>query len=423
MTHLSTHRLALRSYGVAAAAATIALTLSACGGGGFDDDAASGGATGDERGLTSSDSPITVLIGSSGDAETAAVNEAVAKWSAETGKEATVSVASDLNQQLSQGFAAGTPADIFYLSTEALPGFAGNGSVIAYGDLLSNKDDFYQPLIENFTFDGKFYCAPKDFSTLALIVNNQMWDEAGLGEYPGSWDELQEAAKSLTKEGVAGLAFGAEYQRVGVFMAGAGGALVANGEAVVDSEENLDALDYVLDGLNGGEFAFAADTGSGWGGEAFGMERAAMVIEGNWITGAMQNDYPDVDYTVVQVPAGPKGPGTLQFTNCWGMAADSPNQQAALELIEYLTTPEQQMAFSEAFGPMPSVKSAGDQWRADNPELVAFLDGADYAQFIPPVEGIGTVIGDFNNQLENLRSTGAESILSSTQTSLQAILG
>lgn len=30
--------------------------------------------------------------------------------------------ASDLNQQLSQGFASGSPADLFYLSTDALAG-------------------------------------------------------------------------------------------------------------------------------------------------------------------------------------------------------------------------------------------------------------------------------------------------------------
>ena len=75
----------------------------------------------------------------------------------------------------------------------------------------------------------------------------------------------------------------------------------------------------------------------------------------------MTNDYPDVEYVVAELPAGPAGQGTMQFTNCWGMAADSPNQQAALELVEYLTSTEQQLAFSEAFGPMPSVQSAADR--------------------------------------------------------------
>src|SRR5699024_11419070 len=59
--------------------------------------------------LTSSDDALEILIGSSGEAETAAVEDAVAAWSADSGIDASVSVANDLPQQLSQGFAAGTP--------------------------------------------------------------------------------------------------------------------------------------------------------------------------------------------------------------------------------------------------------------------------------------------------------------------------
>ncbi len=397
------------------------LVLTGCGSGsGFDEPAAD-----DTAGtLTSSDDALTVLIGSSGDAETAAVEEAVAAWSADSGVEAKVQVANDLAQQLSQGFAAGTPADLFYLSTDAIAGYAGNGSLKAYGDELANKDDFYPSLVENFTVDDEFYCAPKDFSTLALVINTDLWAEAGLTEadIPTTWDELSDVAETLTTDDRVGLAFGAEYQRVGTFMAQAGGGLVVDGAAVADSDENVEALDYVASHLKDGTFAYAADIGAGWGGEAFGKQMAAMVIEGNWITGAMTNDFPDVAYTVAELPAGPAGKGTLQFTNCWGMAADSPNQQAALELVEYLTSSESQLAFSEAFGPMPSIQSAADAWTEANPTMAAFLAGAEYAQFMPNLEGATDVVGDFNAQLESLETTDPATILDSVQQNLSAIV-
>ena len=66
---------------------------------------------------------MTVLIGSSGDTETDAVRSAVAAWSEESGTEAGVQVASDLAQELSQGFAAGSPPDVFYVSTDLLAGY------------------------------------------------------------------------------------------------------------------------------------------------------------------------------------------------------------------------------------------------------------------------------------------------------------
>ena len=413
--------------GAGALLLTGTLALTACGSG-FDDGGDTGGETGDASELTSSDDALSILIGSSGDAETAAVEEAVAAWSEESGVEASVQVANDLPQQLSQGFAAGSPPDLFYLATEALAGYAGNGSLVAYGDLLENKDDFYPSLVQNFTVDDQFYCAPKDFSTLQLIINTQLWEDAGLTEddVPTTWDELADVAATLTTDGVTGLAFGAEYQRLGAFMAQAGGQLVSDdgSEAVANSPENVEALTYVQEQMDAGSFAYATtDLGAGWGGEAFGTQKAAMTIEGNWITGAMMNDYPDVGYLVAELPEGPAGKGTMQFTNCWGMAADSPNQQAALELVQYLTSAEQQLAFSEAFGPMPSVQSAADQWTADNPDMAAFLAGADYAKGVPTNDGIAAVITDFNASLEGLKSGDPQEILDTVQGNVEAVVG
>jgi len=285
----------------------------------------------------------------------------------------------------------------------------------------------FPSLVQNFTFEDEFYCAPKDFSTLQLIVNTSLWEAAGLtdDDIPTTWDELSDVAATLTKDGVTGLAFGPEYQRVGAFMAQAGGQLISDDgtEAVANSPENVEALTYVKEQMEAGSFAYSSDLGAGWGGEAFGKQLAAMTIEGNWIQGAMTNDFPDVEYQVVELPEGPAGKGTMQFTNCWGMAADSPNQQAALDLVEYLTSAEQQLAFSEAFGPMPSVQSAAEQWKADNPELAAFIAGADYAKGVPTNDGISAVISDFNAQLEGLKTGDPQQILDTVQENAEAIVG
>lgn len=406
--------------GAVAVAATLALT--ACGSG-FSD----GGSGSDSTGkLTSSSKPLTVMIGSSGDAETAAVKSAVADWSKSDGTKASVVAAADLNQQLSQGFAANKPADVFYLSTDALAGYASNGSLLAYGDKLSNKDDFYPSLVKSFTYDDKFYCAPKDFSTLQLIINTDMWSAAGLtdSDVPKTWDELQSVAKKLTTAGHVGLGISGEYARIGSFMTQAGGNLMNDDstKATADSDANVKALDYVKSLLTAGDLKYAKDLGAGWGGEAFGKGLAAMTIEGNWITGAMSADYPNVKYKVVELPKGPAGAGTLQFTNCWGIAADSPNQAAALKLVEKLTSKGDQLAFSKAFGPMPSIKSAASEWKSENPALVPFLTAADYAKGVPTAKGSADVVTDLNSKLETLKTADPKAILAATQKNLEALL-
>ncbi|RMI04902.1 sugar ABC transporter substrate-binding protein [Cellulomonas triticagri] len=405
--------------GATALGAAGLLALTACGGSGFDE----GGDTSSDGGSSGS---LSVLIGSSGDAETDAVTAAVAAWSEESGVEATVQVASDLTQELSQGFASGDPADVFYVSADQFQTYASNGSLYPYGADLDAADDFYPSLVDQFTYDGELVCAPKDFSTLGLIINTSAWEAAGLTEadVPTTWEQLTDVAGRLTTDGQVGLGISGEYARVGAFLAQAGGTMTdaAGTEATVDSPENVEGLTYVQQLLASGSAAYAADLGTGWGGEAFGTGAAAMTIEGNWITGAMENDYPDVAYQVAELPAGPAGQGTLQFTNCWGVAADSSAQSDAVDLVQHLTAADQQLAFADAFGVMPSVQSAADGWKEMYPEMTAFIDSAAFAQNVVNARGAADVITDFNAQLEGLKTGDPAAILGSVQTNLQAVL-
>ncbi|GAA2753833.1 sugar ABC transporter substrate-binding protein [Amnibacterium kyonggiense] len=407
--------------GLVAAAGVLALT--ACGSG-FGGSSPSGSASG---GLTSGKGALTVLIGSSGDAETAAVKQQVADWSKSSGTKATVQAASDLNQQLSQGFASGKPADVFYLGADTFANYAKQGSLLAYGDRLKNKGDYYPALVKSFTYENKFYCAPKDFSTLALEINTKLWDAAGLkdSDVPTTWDQLKTVAQKLTKGKVTGLVTSNEYQRLGAFMTEAGGNLMndTSTKATADSAANKQALTYVQDGLKSGWWKFTKDVGAGWGGEAFGKQLAAMTIEGNWITGAMKSDYPGIDYKVVPLPAGPAGKGTLQFTNCWGIAADSPNQAAAVKLVEQLTSSDDQLAFAKAFGPMPSIESAADGWKQEYPDYSAFIDSAAFAKGVPTAVGSTDVVTDLNSKLASLKTADIGSLLATTQKNLSALQG
>jgi multiple sugar transport system substrate-binding protein len=367
-----------------------------------------------------------VLIGSSGDAETNAVRKAVAAWSEESGVEAKVKAAADLNQELAQGFAGNSPPDVFYLSTDSLASYAGNGSLEPYASDLDNADAFFPILEEAFTYEDQFWCAPKDFSTLALVINNALWEDAGLTEddVPTTWEELEAVSETLTKGKTAGLVFSPEYQRVGVFFEGAGGGLTNDEgtEATANSEANVQALDFVKKMLNDGTAAYSTDVGAGWGGEAFGKELGAMTIEGNWIVGAMEADFPDVDYQVAELPSGPEEQATLQFSNCWGVAAESGNVEGAVSLVEHLTAPEQQIEFAEAFGVLPSDEEAAAEFSEKSPENAAFVDGVEYAKNLPAQEGAADVIADLNSKLATLKNSDSQKILDDTQKNLEAVV-
>ncbi|AZZ53182.1 sugar ABC transporter substrate-binding protein [Rathayibacter festucae] len=407
-----THSTRTARWGAAILAGGLALSLGACSSGG-------GGGADDSAGLT-------VMIGSSGDAETTAVTDAVNSWGEANDTAVDVVAASDLTQQLGQGFSGGNPPDLFYMSWDQFQTYASNRYLEPYAQDADDADAFYPALRDAFTYDDQFYCEPKDFSTLGLVINTDLWAAAGLtdADVPTDWASLQSAAQKLTANGVTGLSFGPEYARIGTFMNQAGGSLLSEDGTTVtaDTPENVAGLTEVKTLLSDGVLKFPADLDSGWSGEAFGKGAAAMVIEGPWINGALEADYPDVNYTVAELPAGPGGKSTFTFSNCWGIPAGSTTADQAESLVASLTSDEQQLAFSDAFGVIPSTESGAAEYASKYPENAAFVTGNDYAVSPVAFAGAATVITDFNSALEGLASGDPEAILADLQTNLQDAL-
>ncbi|GFJ88931.1 hypothetical protein Prum_025730 [Phytohabitans rumicis] len=187
---------------LAALAAGALLATAGCGNG-FDDSSS-------DSGQEAGPAALQILIGSSGQAETKAVQDAAAAWASSSGNTATVTPAQDLVQQLGQAFAGDSPPDVFYVDAGRFADYASVGALEPYGDKISNPDDFYESLRTTFTYDGKFYCAPKDFSTLALQINTDLWTKAGLtdADVPTTWDQLTSVAQKIKGSGTVPLALG-----------------------------------------------------------------------------------------------------------------------------------------------------------------------------------------------------------------------
>lgn len=406
-----------RVAGTVLLAAALAAALSACGGG-FSNKPAQ---------QQSGPASLQVLMASSGDAETKAVQSAAAAWAASTGNKATVTPAQDIAQQLGQAFAGSNPPDVFYVDASRFADYASVGALMPYGDKIPDANDFYESLRKTFTYQGKLYCIPKDFSTIAMEINTGLWAKAGLGagDVPTTWDQLTTVAQKLKTAGVTPIAIGDTRDRIGAFMVEAGGWIVNSDgtKATADSPQNLKALQYVQSLLKSGYAQYPKQLSAGWAGEAFGKGLAAITFEGNWIKGAMQSDYPTIKYTVNPMPTGPKGAGTLSFTQCWGISAKTKYQDAAIKFVQAMTAKDQQLTFAKAFGVMPSRQSAKDQYTAQFPTDKAFIDGAGSAQGPVNAPKMDSVLTDFDTGLQQLATSDPAAILQRLQKNTSDALG
>ena len=390
-----------RRAGALAAASAMALILAACGGSDFADD--DGDSDSEAAPTGDPDAPaeaasLTLMGFSSGTAEDDALNAIIENYNEQSDNTARFNPVPEYDTALQAALAGGSPPDVIYIDSNRLPDLVEAGALSPADGQVDDDGDFYESLRETFSYDGTFWCPPKDFSTLGLVYNVDMLEEAGV-EPPTNWDELAAAAEALTDGDTVGLVVAPEYPRWGVFMFQAGGGVTDDEvtSMTIDSDANREALSY-LEGLYAdGYAATPTDLDSGWAGEAFGQGRAAMTIEGNWIVGAMNNDFPDINWAVSELPTGPDGSGTFVFTVCYGVPAASQNQEAAWDLVNYLVSPDALLEFTEQFPVMPGRESLADDWTDAHSELGAFIAGAEYArpfQFVPGFQAVVDVLND-----------------------------
>ncbi|MBL8058676.1 MAG: ABC transporter substrate-binding protein [Anaerolineales bacterium] len=332
-------------------------------------------------------------------------------------------ITGDYKQALLTAIASGTEPDVFYMDVAWWQELAKNEVLLPLDDLMAGtgtqKADFIPALLDAFTFDGKVYGIPKDFNTLGLFYNKDLFAKAGLAEPTDSWtwDDLKAAAEKLTDTSnqdlpVYGLGVPADGGRFPIFAFQNGGALMNADytDTTLDSEPVLGAADFYTGFKADGSGALPGDVGEGWQGTAFGKGQFAMVYEGGWLIPYLRDQFPSTKYGVVLPPAGPGGKGNLIFTVAWGLTQNTKNPDAAWKVVEFLTNAASQQQVLESGFALPTRVALKDSdYLKNNPASSAIFRGSlagENAQpfFFGPVSS--DVIDQMGKALESMYKEG-----------------
>ncbi len=288
----------------------------------------------------------------------------------------------DYYSALQAKFAAGEQFDLFAMDSYLVPSFAQQGFLAPLDDAAYvTTDEFLEPLLWAFTYEDTLYGIPKDFSTLALFYNTDLFAQAGLDEPNNdwTWDDLKKAARSL-KDGAGAYGFSVPAVPY-VFSA----FVLQNGSQIITPDFSDTELDS-WPAIEAGQFYTDArweewavlprDVDAGWTGEAFGRGAVAMVLEGDWLRSYLSNAFPDLPYSAVHPPAGPSGEGNLVFAFGYALSPYSSNPEGAMLAIACLTSEEAQLKLLQSGVALPSRKSLeGQPYLLDHPVANALFSG------------------------------------------------
>lgn len=283
--------------------------------------------------------------------------------------------------------ATGEEPDIYYMDIFQFPAFAENGVLLPLDDLMAStgtkREEFIPSLIDAFTYEGVTYGIPKDFNTLGLFYNKDLFAAAGLEEPTDdwTWGDLKTAAVALSDpaNNIYGLGVPNDPGRFPIFIFQNGGSVMNAdfSDTLIDSPEAIAAAEFYTGFRADGSGAIPADIGEGWQGTAFGKGQFAMVYEGGWLIPYLREQFPNINYGVVTPPAGPAGEGNLIFTVAYVISQNSQYPEQAWKAINCLTSQaSQERVLTSGFALPTRLALQNHEYLKNNPASAAIFRGA-----------------------------------------------
>lgn len=353
---------------------------------------------------------ITVGTWKGTDAEVKAFDELLAAFTDETGIKVKKKVYNDYQTQLQTDLVGGTAPDVFYVDAFLAPELSKQGVLEPLDQYVdqTEKDlgDFYEPAINAFKSEDRLFGLPKDYSTLGLYYNKKMIEDAGFtaDDIPTEMEELPGFLKELQGElpsGVTPAITSSELARH-MFVLQSGGTDIVDGDgkAVLSQQDQIAALQPLVDAYQDKLVQRPADLGQGWAGDSFGAEKAAIMIEGNWAISHIQQNFPDVEMGTKEVPTIGGDSGSMMFTVSYSLNSDSEEKAAGWEFIDYATSKDGMKIWSEGAGVLPSLKSIAEELNLQDDELKApFVAAGAYATPWQKGDSLSIVAREYNNLL------------------------
>jgi multiple sugar transport system substrate-binding protein len=317
-------------------------------------------------------------------------------------------IPADYSTKILTDIAAGTVADVFTVQNEVAQDFMSRDVLAPIDDYMAEDgvtaDMYYPALVKAYSWQGKTYGLPKDWSPIGAVYDPDAFSNAGV-EMPTTWDGLRDALQKLKDAtGTPQLALDAQFSRFVIFLYQAGGNITNEDVTAItlDSPAATQALEYYYGLYKDGLSSTSADLGAGWPGDAFAQGMTSLVMEGNWLFPFLKTNAPDKKFKVAELPQGPAGPGTPAFTQAYTIFKGSKNPDAAWVLLDYLTSVDgvrEMLKFGLAMPPLPALES---EYLAYWPEREPYLKSGAYATGVQYGPGGGTFESDANAVLQSL---------------------
>ncbi|MGM0125300.1 multiple sugar transport system substrate-binding protein [Enterococcus sp. AZ194] len=283
----------------------------------------------------------------------------------------------------------GNMADIFWMHPDQVYTFEEGGAMLDLTDKIKDSaidmSKFPEYITSGYNIGDKQYAIPKDFSTIGLWYNKDLFDAAGVS-YPDdtwTWDTWMDAAKKLTnkEKGIYGMLAPANGQNFWYNLVWQNGSDLISKDGkktMLGDPKTVEALKYGVSFIEKGYSPTTADFANTTADQYFESGKAAMVTSGSW----MANEYLSIDGLHADVAPMPKGTqrGSVSSGMGYAIAANTKHEDEAWKFLQFLAGDEANKIQSKSGAAISALEGTQQPWVDSLPDINAkvFVDAADY---------------------------------------------
>lgn len=274
--------------------------------------------------------------------------------------------AGTIRTKINTDFSSGNEPDLmFYFNTVDAEGIINEGKVVNLEEAEGVDLSGYNSMLEQQrNADGNIYAAPQSGFYEAIFVNTALFEEHGV-DLPTTWEQYESAIKAFAETDIIPVAASTEdsYYVVEHYALSAGGMEEFQKDIADNPASWGEALDLIGEHAALGAFPEdAATIDLALAQDLFKREQAAMIIEGSWFWGQLEEAELGEKVTVLPMPikVDPSETGAIVggASQGWFISSNSyeneATRDAVVKLFNYITSEEAILRIAGATGQPPA---------------------------------------------------------------------
>ncbi len=297
---------------------------------------------------------------------------------------------SDGKTKLFAAFNSSTAPDVLELGSDWVAQFSSAGVLEKLTDDEANLSQYVEFSTAPSLWNDSVYALPWIVDTRVLFVNKALLHQAGITDAKVSNTKqlLENAEKVNAIEGVYG--YGATgsgshmiYKKVvSLFWTYGGSILDSSGKPVINSAQNIKALDSYVRLSQNGLIETQRQLDS-----RFAEGKLGYWVSGGWLLEKIKNENPTLNFEVQTVPGVNDSLG-ISFAGgeYLAISKSSPNRELALKFIKYMTSGENAIKFSSKIieaGFPADINYYNDEFYQSQPNRLVFANQLNHALMTP----------------------------------------